>query len=157
MSPNNVITQRCLILETPLDPLMALRTFTERQNDAGAIVSFTGIVRGDDHVQTLTLSHYPGYTEQQIENLMALATERFDLLDALAIHRVGTLKPGEPIVLVATAAAHRRPAFEGADYLMDYLKSAAPFWKKEQRNDGSHWIEPTSRDIADRQRWESEP
>ena len=147
----------CRVSSAPFSPETELTAFRERQDHAGAIVSFTGVVRPDNGVVALTLSHYPHYTEQEIQSICASASERFDLLDALIIHRIGSLTPGEVIVFVATAATHRRSAFLGADYLMDYLKSAAPFWKKEDRADGSHWIEPTARDMTDRHRWEDEP
>ncbi len=146
--------QTVAILDQALAPEPLLRTFRGGLSDVGALVSFTGIVRADGGVRALTLSHYPRYTEKQIAAFIRIARERFDLTAAGVWHRVGTMTPGEPIVLVAVAALHRRAAFEGADYVMDYLKSAAPFWKKEERADGSHWIEPTAQDLADRQRWE---
>ena len=144
------------VTDAPFDPEARLAAFRAGAGDVGAVVSFTGVCRADAGVRTtLTLSHYPGYTERRIAEIAEGASERFDLAAALVVHRVGTMAPGEPIVLVATAAAHRRAAFEAADMLMDYLKSAAPFWKKQDGPDGARWIEPTAQDVEDRKRWEA--
>ena len=121
--------------------------------ETGAVVTFAGIVRGSGDL-SLTLQHYPGYTERKIGEIATRAIGRFGLDSLLVRHRVGTMRPGETIVFVAAAGAHRREAFEACDFMMDYLKSAAPFWKQETVNRESRWIEPTARDIADRQRWE---
>lgn len=145
---------RTEVLADPFDPEAELRAFREGLADAGAIAMFTGLVREEGGVGALTLSHYPRYTEKCIGEIVERAKERFGLVSSLVLHRVGRMEPREPIVLVATAALHRRAAFEAADYLMDYLKSAAPFWKLEEREDGSDWIEPTDKDIEDRKRWE---
>ncbi|MCQ8184860.1 molybdenum cofactor biosynthesis protein MoaE [Parvularcula maris] len=136
----------------PFEPEEALERFRRSLQDAGGLVSFTGIVRGGG-TKSLTLSHYEGYTERRIGELMQDAVRRFGLNGLLIIHRIGRMVPGEPIVLVAAAAPHRREAFKGADMVMDYLKSAAPFWKKEETAEGSRWVEPTARDIEDRERW----
>ncbi|MEM6912538.1 MAG: molybdenum cofactor biosynthesis protein MoaE [Pseudomonadota bacterium] len=123
---------------------------------AGAVTSFVGMMRSDhDSVSSLTLEHYPGYTEREVARLAELALQRFGLFALLVHHRVGTMIPGDVIVVVAAASAHRREAFEACDFVMDYLKSAAPFWKKEERPDGARWVEPTARDVADRERWET--
>ena len=119
------------------------------------MVSFTGLVRADDGVEALELEAYPGFIEPAIERIIDGAVERFGLDDALAVHRIGRIAPGQPVVFVAAAARHRRAAFEGADYLMDYLKSRAPFWKKSHEASGARWIEPTPRDQADLARWET--
>lgn len=142
------------VLDHPFDPEEEVRRFRQALTDAGALVSFTGIVRNDDETEALILSHYPGFTEKSIEAIAATARARFGLIAMMVLHRVGRMAPGEPVVLVAAAAAHRRAAFEGVDYLMDYLKSAAPFWKKEESASGAHWIEPSSQDHQDRKRWE---
>lgn len=142
------------ILDVPFEPERQLTEFREGVGDVGAIVSFIGVVRVEGGTRSLTLSHYPGYTEKRIGEIVEDALGRFSLSSVLVLHRVGCMEPKEPIVLVATAATHRRAAFEGADFLMDYLKSAAPFWKKEQGTESNIWIEPTERDIADRKRWE---
>ena len=120
---------------------------------SGAIVSFLGQVRADDGVTTLLLEHYPGLTEQEIARASQMAEARW-LLDGLCIaHRVGALSPGDAIVFVAAAAAHRRDAFECVDFMMDYLKSQAPFWKKQYANGAEEWIEPRAADHADARRW----
>jgi len=141
--------------DQPIDPGALLTGFLEGRRDTGAVVSFTGLVRADDGVEALELEAYPGFTEPAIERIIDGAVERFGLDDALAVHRIGRIAPGQPVVFVAAAARHRRAAFEGADYLMDYLKSRAPFWKKSHEASGARWIEPTPRDQADLARWET--
>jgi molybdopterin synthase catalytic subunit len=144
-----------LIQTEPFDPGALLSAFTTGRTDAGAVVSFTGIARADAGASTtLELEAYPGFTERQIEAIGAEATSRFSLLDLLVIHRTGEIVVGEAIVFVAAAARHRREAFEAADFMMDYLKSRAPFWKKETGEDGSRWIEPSARDRDDATRWD---
>ncbi|MEO1043460.1 MAG: molybdenum cofactor biosynthesis protein MoaE [Pseudomonadota bacterium] len=123
---------------------------------AGAVASFAGMMRSENQrALALTLEHYPGYTEQEVTQLAERAVQQFGLLAMAVHHRVGTMTPGDVIVVVVTAAPHRREAFEACDFVMDYLKSAAPFWKKEVGPDGARWIEPTARDEADRKRWEA--
>ena len=141
------------ITDAGFAPEERLRAFRAAQDGAGAVVSFTGVVRADPGADALILSHYPGYTERVIAEQAAAAAARFGLTGALVVHRVGEMAPGEPVVLVATAAPHRREAFEAADLLMDHLKSAAPFWKKERGPAGERWIEPTARDTDDLRRW----
>jgi molybdopterin synthase catalytic subunit len=132
----------------------ALSAFTLSLPDAGGVVSFTGIARKDDgRTQMLELEAYPGFTEPWIEALVEEARTRFSLSAVKVIHRIGPILPGEAIVFVATAASHRREAFEGADFLMDHLKSRAPFWKKEHGPDGARWIEPRQADYQDLTRW----
>ncbi|MBI1394131.1 MAG: molybdenum cofactor biosynthesis protein MoaE [Alphaproteobacteria bacterium] len=141
---------------TPLDPGAAYRDFAKAVADAGAIVTFTGVVRPDANgapVRKLTLEAYSPLTEREAEAATAMAESRWPLLAAMAIHRVGDMAPGDPIVFVATASRHRRAAFEAADFLMDYLKTEAVFWKKEWTDAGAHWIEPRPDDHADRRRW----
>ena len=121
---------------------------------AGAIVTFTGIVR--DNGGTLTamqIEHYPGMTERAIAAIMDQAQARWTLTDALVIHRYGTLAPGEPIMMVATAAPHRADAFDAAQFLMDYLKSRAPFWKQEIGADGAEWVAAQDTDEDALKRW----
>jgi len=122
-------------------------------SDAGAIVSFTGCVRADDGVSALSLEHYPGMTEREIAGHVAEAGRRWPLVGAVVVHRVGRLKPGEPIVLVAVAATHRREAFAACEFLIDYLKTKAPFWKQEHRGAGARWVEARASDAAAAQRW----
>jgi molybdopterin synthase catalytic subunit len=137
------------------DPGALLTRFSGGRTHAGAVVSFTGIARADLGAETrLELEAYPGFTETEIGKIADQATDRFSLHDLLIVHRVGLLAPGEAIVFVATAAAHRREAFEAADFLMDYLKSRAPFWKKQVGPDGETWVEPTARDRDDAARWD---
>lgn len=136
------------------DPAQEAALFRERNAAAGAIVSFTGQVRSENGaVAALKIDHYPGYTESAIRDIAESAYVRWRL-DAVAIrHRVGEMAPGDAIVFVATAAPHRRAAFEAADYLMDYLKSEAPFWKQETRNGEARWVEPCAQDIKEKTRW----
>lgn len=145
------------VLQTePFDPGALLTAFSTGRAETGAVVSFTGLTRAEQgSTEILELEAYPGLTDTEIARIAALAVERFSLQDWLVVHRVGKIMPGEPIVFVATASAHRREAFEACDYLMDYLKSAAPFWKKSHGPDGARWIEPTGRDRTDLQRWET--
>lgn len=140
----------------PIDPGALLSAFLENREDTGGVVSFTGLVRRDDGVEALELEAYPGFTEAAIEAVTADVMRRFGLDDVLVVHRTGRIAPGQPVVFLAVAAAHRREAFEGADCLMDYLKSRAPFWKKSHDAAGARWIEPTARDHADLARWEME-
>ena len=121
---------------------------------AGGIVSFTGIVRaGEGEVDALELDHYPEFTERAIEAIAADARDRFALTALTMIHRYGRLAAGEPIVFVAAAAHHRRAAFDAVDYLMDRLKTEAPFWKREHGSHGARWIEARDADHEDRARW----
>ena len=139
----------------PFEPGALLTAFSAGRETTGAIVSFTGIARADQGSETkLELEAYPGFTDAQIRKIADEARLRFHLHDLLILHRTGVIGPGEAIVFVAAAAAHRREAFEAADFLMDYLKSRAPFWKKETGPDGGRWVEPTSRDKTDAQRWD---
>ena len=142
------------VIDTFFDPEAELLKFRQSQSKAGAIVSFVGIVREDNQTEVLTLSHYPGFTEARIEQFLSAAIERWSLLGAIIIHRVGRMVPGEPIVFVATASAHRRSAFEACDHLMDMLKSEAPFWKSETKAGKTEWIEPRAQDAHDLKRWE---
>ena len=142
--------------QAPFDPGLALGEFCRDRQETGAVASFTGIARAErGRTDILELEAYPGFTEREIGRHEAAAVARFGLQDVLIIHRIGPIPPGEAIVFVATAAPHRRAAFEGCDFLMDYLKSRAPFWKKETGPDGARWIEPTDRDRDDLARWET--
>jgi molybdopterin synthase catalytic subunit len=142
----------------PFDAGALLSAFSEGRRETGAVVSFTGIARAEaGSVETLELEAYPGFTDTAIEAMAAEAMARFSLQDVLVVHRTGRIGPGEPIVFVATAAAHRREAFQAADRLMDYLKSRAPFWKKSHGPDGARWIEPRAEDYEDAARWDAPP
>lgn len=143
------------LTEQPFDPGALLTGFSAGRAETGAIATFTGLARAErGATQVLELEAYPGFTEAEIGRIADQARARFGLQDLAILHRVGRIGPGEPIVFVATAAGHRRAAFEACDFLMDYLKSRAPFWKKEHGPGGARWIEPTAQDHADRQRWE---
>ena len=133
-----------------------IKNFSETLENIGALVTFTGIVRGQKS-QTLdymVIEHYPGMTEKQIHLIVEEAFKRWKISDALVIHRYGKLDPGEPIMMVATAAEHRIEAFEAAEYLMDYLKSKAPFWKKEVLNGEENWVQSASEDETALSRWQ---
>jgi molybdopterin synthase catalytic subunit len=128
----------------------ALRRTAE---NVGAIVTFIGVVRRDEGLSTLTLEHYPGMTEREIARYAEEAKHRWAILDVTIVHRIGELRPGDNTVLVAVAAQHRRAAFESAEFLMDYLKSRAPFWKREQGSAGSEWVQVRDADEAALSRW----
>lgn len=122
----------------------------------GAVASFVGVVRDlneGDTVSEMTLEHYPGMTEKALEKIVAEAKSRWDIYDALVIHRVGTLRPTDQIVLVVTTSAHRGEAFRACEFLMDYLKTAAPFWKREQTPAGARWVDARESDDAAVRRW----
>ena len=139
----------------PFEPGAALTTFCAGRNETGAVASFTGLARAERGAAlALELEAYPGFTDAAIAAFAEEAKARFALQDYVIIHRTGRLAPGEAIVFVATAAGHRRAAFEACDFLMDYLKSRAPFWKKEHGPGGGRWIEPTAQDRTDAQRWD---
>ncbi|MAK82454.1 molybdenum cofactor biosynthesis protein MoaE [Phenylobacterium sp.] len=136
------------------DPGPLLSGFCRGRAETGAVASFTGLARAEGgETKILELEAYPGFTEAQIGAFAETARTRFDLQDLMIVHRIGQIAPGEPIVFVATAASHRRAAFEACDYLMDYLKSRAPFWKKEHGPDGARWVEPRAEDHEDIARW----
>lgn len=135
------------------DPGAELKAFSKPLAGVGAVVTFSGIVRGDGGLTAMEIEHYPGMTEKALAEHLQRAIERFDLTDAMVIHRYGRLKVNEVIMMVATAAPHRRSAFEAADFLMDYLKSRAPFWKKEIGPGGEDWVAANAQDEADLGRW----
>ncbi|WP_323765056.1 molybdenum cofactor biosynthesis protein MoaE [Marinovum sp.] len=129
--------------------------FAAAQSDMGAVVTFTGIVRdgAEGGMVAMEIEHYPGMTQKALEEIAAQAVRRWDLGDALVIHRYGRLGRDEMIMMVATAARHRRAAFEAAEFLMDYLKSRAPFWKKEIAADGAEWVAAKDEDEDALSRW----
>ena len=144
-----------LIQEHPFDSGKEAQNFAERQDNAGAIVTFTGIVRNTSarDLEPLAIEHSPAMTEKAISDIAQRAIDRWSLQDALVLHRYGNLAPGEGIMMVATAAAHRSDAFAAADFLMDYLKSRAPFWKKEITASGANWVEAKDSDEQALRRW----
>ncbi len=142
------------ISDAPFDPGTELTQFAKGRTDIGAVVSFTGVVRDTDgRLTRMEIEHYPGMTEKAISKIVEEARSRWSLAEVLVIHRHGALAPGEVIMMVATASAHRVAAFEAAEFLMDYLKSRAPFWKKEHGEDGSDWVAAKDDDEAALTRW----
>lgn len=137
----------------PFDPYAHLAEFAREAAGAGALASFVGVVRAEANVTALFLEHFPGVTERAVSAMQSEAQKRWPLLGVRVVHRVGEVAVGDPVVLVATAAVHRRPALEACDFLMDNLKTDAPFWKKELRTSGDVWIEPHAEDHQDRARW----
>ncbi|WP_108444474.1 molybdopterin synthase catalytic subunit MoaE [Halomonas denitrificans] len=133
------------------------RALLDDRSDVGAVVSFTGLVRDFNErpeVQALTLEHYPGMTEAALQAIVEEAETRWPLQGVTVIHRIGRLAPADPIVLVVVASAHRRAAFEACDFIMDYLKTRAPFWKKEHTASGDYWVSERDGDHQDARRWE---
>ncbi len=143
---------RVTVTGEPFSAEAELARFAQARDDGvGALATFVGYCRGEaGSVECLYLDHYPGFTEAEIGRLAATMAERHHLDDLLVIHRAGAVAPGEPIVLVAALAAHRAEAFAAVEALMDYLKTDAPFWKREMREGQSRWIEPTETDRARR-------
>ncbi|MEA2934205.1 MAG: molybdopterin synthase catalytic subunit [Variibacter sp.] len=145
----------CLQRE-PFDIAAEVAAITQGRVDIGAVVTFTGICRGNDAGQpviAMTLEHYPGMAEAEIARHVAEAQQRWPLIAVRVIHRYGLLVPGDLIVLVVTASAHRQPAFEAAEFLMDYLKTRAPFWKREERGSSKEWVSAKTEDDRAMDRW----
>lgn len=139
-----------------IDLAAEVAKLTGRRADIGAVVSFTGICRADENgapIAALTLEHYPGMAEAEIARHVEEARSRWPLLGVTVIHRHGRLTPGEAIVLVATASSHRQAAFAAAEFLMDYLKTRAPFWKQIEAAKGTSWVEAKAADDAAAERW----
>ncbi len=140
-----------------LSPEQELGALLQQASGGGAVVSFVGLARADSKsgqkIDKLVLAHHPTLTQRSIQDIAVAAGERFDISHLRIVHRCGEIAPGEPIVFAGAAAAHRRAAFDAADYLMDRLKTEAIFWKREVSQAGSEWIEPTEADYADRDRW----
>jgi len=133
---------------------------TRGRTEIGAVVTFTGLCRADENgepIAALTLEHYPGMAEAEIARHVEEAQARWPLLGVTVIHRHGRIAPGEAIVLVATASSHREAAFAAAAFLMDYLKTRAPFWKQVERTSGKTWVEAKSADDAAAERWSAPP
>ena len=136
------------------DSGVELNTFSSSVAGVGAIVSFTGVVRDvEGGLSNMIIEHYPGMTEKALEAIRSEAMQRWDLADILIVHRTGLLEAHESIMMVATASKHRKDAFEAAEFLMDYLKSRAPFWKKEITLDGADWVASKSEDEDALSRW----
>ena len=140
----------------PFDISREVAALTRTRKDIGAVVTFTGLVRSSDEatIEAMTLEHYPGMTEKQLQDIERIAIERWPLQALLIIHRYGQLTPGEQIVLVVTASSHRQAAFEAASFLMDWLKTKAPFWKLEETAEGTNWVEAKEDDDDAAKKWD---
>ncbi|MBI5436964.1 MAG: molybdenum cofactor biosynthesis protein MoaE [Nitrosomonadales bacterium] len=146
------------IQENDFDLAAELAALRSGSSKVGALVSFVGLVRdfsNDGKVENIFLEHYPGMTEKALNKIIGEATVRWNLLGTRVIHRVGTLRPNDQIVLVATAAQHRGEAFAACEFIIDYLKTAAPFWKKEQTGQGAQWLETRDSDMQRMEHWRS--
>jgi molybdopterin synthase catalytic subunit len=143
-----------LVTGNDFDPGAEIEALTKGRNEVGAVATFTGLVRGDDNLVAMTLEQYPAMTKSEIENHVAEAERRWPLLAVRVVHRVGRLEPGERIVFVGVASAHRQEAFEAAAFLMDYLKTRAPFWKFEERPDSANWVAARDEDDEAVRRWQ---
>lgn len=145
------------VQEQDFDPGAELAQLTQGNHAIGGVCSFIGLVRdfaGDDDVSAMTLEHYPGMTEKQLEAIEREANERWPLDATLIIHRHGRLEAGDRIVFVAAASAHREAAFDACHFLIDWLKTKAPFWKKESASTGDQWVEAKDTDDAATNRWD---
>lgn len=158
----NAFTSTIRIQSASFDAGEEMRRVRSGRTDIGALACFEGVCRdrngalagqGEQAVRALELEHYPGMTERSIALMVQEARQRWPLQAATVIHRVGSLQPGDPIVLVIVASAHRHAAFEACAFLMDYLKTQAPFWKKETTPDGAHWVDAREADDAALARW----
>lgn len=143
------------VQDAPFDLGAEANAFAAKQSGMGALVTFTGIVRdlNDGGLEAMEIEHYPGMTEKAIEKIAREALSRWNLGDILIIHRYGRLQPDEVIMMVATSAPHRADAFQGAEFLMDFLKSRAPFWKKEVGGDSVDWVAARDEDEDALSRW----
>lgn len=146
---------RISVQSAPFDFGREAQRFAEGHSTMGAIVTFTGVVRdtADDSLVAMEIEHYPGMTEAALTKIAEEASARWSLGDVLVVHRYGSLAPGEMIMMVATASRHRKDAFEAAEYLMDYLKSRAPFWKREVTSGGAEWVAARDEDEDALKRW----
>lgn len=146
------------VQEHDFDPGAILADLGRGRLDIGGVASFTGLVRDvakDQTVTAMTLEHYPGMTERKLAEIEAEARDRWPLQDVAIVHRYGRLLPGDRIVFVAVASAHRAAAFEACWFIMDYLKTRAPFWKLEETPDGAHWVDARDSDDAAAARWQA--
>ncbi len=154
--------------EADFDAGAEIAALSAGRDDVGAVASFVGLVRADKSadgtaaagdaaaVAAMTLEHYPGMTEKALQGIVAEARSRWDLFGVRVIHRIGRLLPGDRIVLVAVASAHRGDAFAACEFIMDYLKTRAPFWKKEETPDGGRWVDARDADDQAAARWNSD-
>lgn len=146
---------RVVVTDAPIDAAAAFAAV--EVPGAGGVSSFTGLVRADDGVTALELEHYPGATEAALTALAMQARDRWALLAVMVVHRVGRMVPGDRVVFVGTAAAHRQPALDACAFLIDRLKTEAPFWKREVLSDGARWVEARAADDAAAARWRADP
>lgn len=145
------------VQEAYFDLSTEIKAFRAGRPEIGAVAAFVGLVRDvnvGSAVSGLTLEHYPAMTQKALEDIVANARQRWEIIDALVIHRVGRLQPQDQIVLAAVASAHRGEAFQACEFIMDYLKTQAPFWKQEQTPDGARWVEAKASDDSAAARWE---
>src|SRR6516165_9585671 len=150
------MTTTIRLQQDAFDVAAEVEKLTRGRTDIGAVVTFTGLCRADENgeaIAALTLEHYPGMAEEEIARHVEEARARWPLLGVTVIHRHGRMVPGDNIVLVVTASAHRQAAFAAADFLMDYLKTRAPFWKQEERPHGTAWVDAKAADDAAAERW----
>lgn len=150
------VTVTVRVQREDFDPAQEAALLTAGRTDIGGVVAFVGLCRDEGGlIEALELEHYPGMAEEEIDRIAQEAAQRWPLTGLTVLHRFGRIRPGEQIVLVACASTHRRAAFEAADFLMDFLKSRAPFWKKEHRRDkqAGGWVAAKASDEADLSRW----
>ncbi|MDQ3267708.1 MAG: molybdenum cofactor biosynthesis protein MoaE [Pseudomonadota bacterium] len=148
-----------LIQEADFDLALELTALRSGNSKVGAMVSFVGLVRDFSHnetIESIYLEYYPGMTEKALNKIIAEATKRWSLINVRVIHRIGQLFANDQIVLVATTALHRGEAFAGCEFIIDYLKTAAPFWKKEQTREGSQWLETRETDVKRMEHWHND-
>ena len=148
---------KVVVQEADFDAGAEARALSKANPKVGAVATFVGLVRDNNDgagVATMTLEHYPGMTERSIERIVEEAKGRWEVLDCTVIHRVGELRPTDQIVLVCVASGHRGDAFAACEFVMDYLKTRAPFWKKEQTPEGTRWVEARASDDAAAERWQ---
>jgi molybdopterin synthase catalytic subunit len=154
------VTPTVRLQNEPFDAAAEAAAMTRGRIDIGALVTFAGICRADENgeaIAALTLEHYPGMAEAEIARHVEEAVARWPLLGVTVIHRYGRIAPGEPIVLVIAASSHRQAAFAAAEFLMDYLKTRAPFWKQVEKPGGKNWVEAKAADDAAAERWSPPP
>lgn len=147
---------KIVVQEADFDLSVESKALCSGRTDIGAVASFVGLVRDlqQGGLQQMTLEHYPGMTEKSLQQIVDKAASRWQVQNATIIHRVGPLSPGEQIVLVLVASAHRGDAFAACEFIMDYLKTDAPFWKKEQSDAGANWVDARESDDLARQKWQ---
>ncbi len=147
---------KILVQESDFDVAVESRELCAGRTDIGAVASFVGLVRElpQGGLQQMTLEHYPGMTENALQQIVDQAAARWQVQNATIIHRVGPMQPGEQIVLVLVASAHRGDAFAACEFIMDYLKTDAPFWKKEESDEGASWVDARESDDVARRKWQ---